>query len=236
MDFTAIDYILAAILILALPVYGTWEHRRLVHSLELGKSSARMNAYIITMFVEWMLSIIVLAWWLFNQRALPDLGLALNTGLGWKIGSSLTLIACALLVLQTIVVLRSRGKLQEVREQIKPLQALLPHDKREIRAFTALSITAGICEELLYRGFLFAFLSSMLGVWQAALLSSLAFGVGHAYQGLTGILKTGAVGLVMAGLLLLTGSLWAPMILHAMLDVNSGYLGHKAIKQFASES
>jgi membrane protease YdiL (CAAX protease family) len=34
----------------------------------------------------------------------------------------------------------------------------------------------------------------------------------------------------MAGLLLLTGSLWAPMLLHAVLDVNSGYLAHKTLQ------
>ena len=41
------------------------------------------------------------------------------------------------------------------------------------------SITAGVCEELLYRGFLMAHLASFFGTWPAV-LSSLAFGIVHA--------------------------------------------------------
>jgi membrane protease YdiL (CAAX protease family) len=227
MEFHIFDYVLVSVLVLVLPVYGTWEHRRLMLDLDKGYPNARMNAYKITMIVEWTLSLIVIAWWIYKQRALPDLGLGFETGPGWKIGSALTLIACGLLVLQTVVIMRSSKKMEDVRKQIEPLQALLPHNGREARTFAALSITAGLCEELLYRGFLFAFFYSVLGVWQAVALSSLAFGLGHAYQGLPGILKTGGVGFVAAGLLLLTGSLWAPMLLHAVLDLNSGYLGHK---------
>lgn len=235
MEFTVIDYVLISILTLVLPAYGTWEHRRLLQELDAGRPNARLNAYKITMSVEWVLSFIVLSWWLFKRRALSDLGLGFETGLGWIIGGALTLIACGLLVAQTYTVLRSGKKMEEVRNQVEPLKALLPHDKREVRAFAALSVTAGICEELLYRGYLFAFIASVLGVWQAVVLSSLVFGIGHAYQGVTGILKTGGAGLVAAGLLLITGSLWAPMLLHVMLDLNSGYLGHRAIKLLESE-
>jgi len=229
MELRVFDFILVSVLVLALPVYGTWEHRRLVQELDLGRSNARLKAYVVTMSMEWLLSLIVISWWVFQRRALSHLGLAFGGGLGWKIGGALTLIACVLLVTQTLVVIRSRQKLGDVQKQIEPLKALIPRDGRELRAFSALSITAGVCEELLFRGFLLVFLTALLGTLPAVALSSLAFGAGHAYQGVTGILKTGGVGLVLAGLFLLTGSLWPPMLLHAMLDVNSGYLGYRAL-------
>ena len=72
---------------------------------------------------------------------------------------------------------------KDASKQIEPLRALLPHDSRELQTFCALSITAGVCEELLYRGFLIVFLSSAFGVLPAVALSSLVFGIAHAYQG-----------------------------------------------------
>jgi membrane protease YdiL (CAAX protease family) len=228
MEFDFFDYILLSILIIVLPVYGAWEHRRLHQRLETGKANARIKDYIITMVIEWSLTIIVLAWWLYQRRTLSDLGLGLETDLGWLIGSAVALIACGLYVAQTIGVLGNNKKLEQTREQIEPLRALLPQNRREMRAFYALSITAGICEEILYRGFIFAFFYSLFGPWAAIVLSAIVFGFGHAYQGITGILKTGGAGLVMAGLFLLSGSLWVLMLLHAVVDASGGYLGYRA--------
>ena len=58
-------------------------------------------------------------------------------------------------------------------------------------------MTAGVCEELVYRGFMIAYFSAALGVsfWVAAVLSSVAFGIAHFYQGPAGILRTGLVGM-----------------------------------------
>ena len=68
-----------------------------------------------------------------------------------------------------------------------------------------------------------------MDLWLAVVLSSIAFGFGHMYQGKIGIVKTGGIGLALAGLYVLTGSLWAPMVLHAFVDVNSGFVGRKAM-------
>ncbi len=47
------------------------------------------------------------------------------------------------------------------------VEYLLPHSRDELRWFTALSVTAGVCEELLYRGFLFWVLKAYVGVARA---------------------------------------------------------------------
>jgi membrane protease YdiL (CAAX protease family) len=62
------------------------------------------------------------------------------------------------------------------------------------------------------------------------LLAAAIFGLGHAYQGPKGILKTGLVGLVLGGLFALTGSLWAPMLVHVVMDLLAGYVGRRAIQ------
>jgi membrane protease YdiL (CAAX protease family) len=108
---------------------------------------------------------------------------------------------------------------EAVRKVGKSLQNMLPTDEEEFRAFTVLCVTAGIVEELLYRGFLIWYLNAVLPLWAAVVVSAIVFGLGHAYQGARGIVKTGAVGLAIAGLYLLAGSLWVPMVLHAAVDI-----------------
>ena len=92
----------------------------------------------------------------------------------------------------------------------------------EGRWFTALGLSAGICEELLYRGFLVAYLASFLGLWPGALAAGAVFGIAHLYQGWGGIVRTGIFGVVFALLYAWSGQLWGLVILHAAVDVLNG--------------
>ena len=100
-----------------------------------------------------------------------------------------------------------------------------------MRLFRGVSVTAGVCEEILFRGFLIWYLATFFGLTVAVFASSAVFGLGHAYQGAGGILKTGVIGLVMAGLYVLSGSLWPPVALHAATDVVNGGIAHRVLLQ-----
>ena len=100
--------------------------------------------------------------------------------------------------------------------------ALLPRTTGERRLFTLVGVTAGVCEEWLYRGFFLAVVAAVGGGLPAPVLvavGALAFGLAHAYQGVAGIVTTGVLGGVMAGLYLGTGSLLLPVLLHALIDL-----------------
>jgi membrane protease YdiL (CAAX protease family) len=88
--------------------------------------------------------------------------------------------------------------------------------------FTVVGVTAGVCEEWLYRGFFLAVVAALAGGLPTGLLvvvAAVAFGLAHAYQGPVGILTTGLLGGVMAALYLQTGSLLLPVLLHAAIDL-----------------
>lgn len=105
----------------------------------------------------------------------------------------------------------------------KRLDFFLPTTREERLWFAALCITAGVCEEVLYRAYLIRYLSDFpwhIGLGLALVVSSVCFGLGHGYQGLSGILSTGLVGAMMSAIFFATGSLWLPMILHAFIDLN----------------
>jgi membrane protease YdiL (CAAX protease family) len=76
---------------------------------------------------------------------------------------------------------------------------------------------------------LFAYLNVPLAVIAGAVI----FGVEHVYQGVRGVVKTGVVGLMMIGVVWLTGSLIPAMVIHAMFNVTTGVLAYVA---YSSES
>ena len=76
---------------------------------------------------------------------------------------------------------------------------------------------AAFGEELLFRGFLQGRLQGLL----AALVQAALFGLAHAYQGATGILVTGLLGLVFGLLYLRAKSLWPLVLAHGLIDTLS---------------
>ena len=77
---------------------------------------------------------------------------------------------------------------------------------------------------MIFRGFLIAYLNAALGTpfWVAAVLSSVVFGLAHAYQGPAGIPRVALLGGLFALLYGMTGSLWAPIVAHTAMDIASG--------------
>ena len=102
------------------------------------------------------------------------------------------------------------------------LAVALPHSRRELGWFIALSLSAGFCEEFLFRGYLIWALQPLLGLWGGSGLSVVAFALVHSYQGREGILKTGTVAILFTLVVLGCGSLWPAIALHVVLDVGSG--------------
>jgi membrane protease YdiL (CAAX protease family) len=105
---------------------------------------------------------------------------------------------------------------------LRPMAGLLPRSRPERWAFAAVAVTAGVTEEVLYRGFLmwWSVLAAPVGGYGGAmLLTSAAFGLGHAYQGVVPALLAGLAGLGLAVLAFSTGSLLLPVLLHVLVDL-----------------
>lgn len=226
----ALDHLLALVLVLFLPVYGARGYRRFVAAVRSGRPGVRLREYRKTMAMEWLVAAgCLLAWW-GSGRAWVDLGFALPQGASTWIGLGGAAVGLAFLVGQWVAVCRlDAGGLARLQEQIEPVRELLPQSDAEYRAFRLLSLTAGTCEELLYRGFLVAYAATFLGLWPAVGTTSAVFGIAHWYQGRSGVLKTGLVGLLMGVLYAASGSLLWPAILHVAIDLQGGAIGHRVL-------
>jgi membrane protease YdiL (CAAX protease family) len=91
----------------------------------------------------------------------------------------------------------------------------------------ALPVVAGF-EELLFRGVLVGAFAAGFGLspWLLAVLSSVAFALGHGAQGPVGILVTGTLGFLLAALFVVTGSLLAVVVAHYLVNALE-FVGHE---------
>ena len=100
--------------------------------------------------------------------------------------------------------------------------SLLPRNRPEIAHAAAMSIAAGISEELAFHLFLPLLVAVVTGnAFVAFGVAVAAFGAMHLYQGRAGVIATTLVGALMAAIYLMTGELWLAMLLHALIDLNS---------------
>jgi len=109
-----------------------------------------------------------------------------------------------------------------VLKTIGNVGSLLPRNRPEIAHAAAMSIAAGISEELAFRLFLPLLVALVSGsAFVAFGVAVAAFGAMHVYQGRAGVVATTLVGALMAAVYLMTGELWLAMVLHALIDLNS---------------
>jgi membrane protease YdiL (CAAX protease family) len=221
----------AGYLVLGEPVVGAVLHRRFEGRLRTD-AGARRSFYRRLLVLEWGLALLALVIWL----SAPDVDAA-AVGLRWPDGWPGPLAGALALLVVVFVIASTRalrgGALTQLpvrtdadgRHAELPVHAtlaLLPRTPGERRLFTVVGLTAGICEEWLYRGFFLAVVSAVAGGPPAGVLvivAAAAFGLAHAYQGVGGVLTTAVLGAVMATLYLDTRSLLLPVVLHALIDL-----------------
>lgn len=135
----------------------------------------------------------------------------------------LSLALSVVLTIGLVLVMRPMWRRAVARKDAR-IQLLTPRTSGERVLWVAVSIAAGVAEEVAYRGVLWVTLERWIGSPMiAAVVASLAFGVAHALQGWRGVVVVTAVALGMHGLVRVTGSLLAPILVHVAYDVIAGF-------------
>jgi len=227
---TIVDHVYFLLIAVAAPVVGYISFQRLLRRVAAGQNISPAHLYKFTMASHWTLFALLLVLWAVSGRAWSDLGFSLEFDTRFIVGALFTVGMIVVLILQ----LRLIGRASE--EDLGDLHFLFPRTPGELRGFYGLSLTAGIVEEALWRGFLFWYLGHFMPLWAAAIVSAAGFGIAHAYQGLTAVPRIVLVGAAFAGLYLLTGSLLLPIILHALVDLLQGRAVYGMLRRSASVS
>jgi membrane protease YdiL (CAAX protease family) len=107
----------------------------------------------------------------------------------------------------------------------KSVDSLLPKSLVEVLVWIATCITAGICEEMAFRGYLQRQFHALTGniAW-AILLQALVFGIAHGYQGWRNVVVISVLGVLFGVFAAWRKNLRANMVVHAWADVWEGWL------------
>ena len=104
---------------------------------------------------------------------------------------------------------------------------LVPQDATGRLVWVGVSFTAGFTEEVMFRGYLMTRLRLVFKLpnWVVpTIVSALAFGACHAYQGVPGLIVISVYGLMFSLLYIRTGSIWPCIIAHFFQDFSALFI------------
>ncbi len=181
----------------------------------------------------WVLVAFGAAIWMASGRTWTSFGFTVPEG--WRLWTAialfLALAAYHVFALATLV--RSADARASVRRQVGPVTSVVPHTRAELYWFGGVSLTAGFCEEFLFRGYFIWVFAPWLGWWGAAALSLPFFALAHIYQGWNGVFRTGLVGAFFTLTVAIFDSLWPAIALHALIDLGAGAMAWLALRDEA---
>jgi len=133
--------------------------------------------------------------------------------------------------ISALFVLAAVGYLLHTGSSVESIRFLAPVGSIELAMWVLISVSAGICEETVFRGY---FQRQFIG-WTGnavvgMLISAMVFGACHIYQGGKHAIIIGVYGALFGALSLYRRSLKPGMIAHALQDTCSGVLLSMMIK------
>jgi uncharacterized protein len=210
---------LLVLLIIGTSILGTR------HTRGGGLARSHFETYAFSIGWEWVLA--GFAMWGLRLRRTPLRQVCgkWSTGFrGWMsdFGGALLFWLLAMSVLAAVGVL---FRLSHMENAQKKLAELAPTSLKEMSIWIALSVSAGICEEFVFRGYVQQQFSRLSGrVWVGVLTSSLLFGAAHGYEGLSGMIAITLFGAMFSVLAIRSSGLRKGMMAHAWHDTFTGAL------------
>jgi hypothetical protein len=166
---------------------------------------------------------VVVAIWYWNKRPFELMGFRAP-----EPGVTAAILAGVLVVLYVFDVMYSMLSPQELaktQEQWESSVPFLPEKYRELPAYTFMCITAGVCEEIMYRGFLVNYFIDPMSrefPYMAAIFPAVLFSIAHFYQGYMAMFKIFLLSMLFALIFIFSKSLLYVVIIHFLIDFAGG--------------
>lgn len=227
-SFTTWDHLLVLALTSAVLLW-CWRYPSLVRADVAGTPGGRLRYYPVEIVPLWVLAGGVIALWLAARR--PWGALLLGGSAPWRLALGWALAGAYvwLTLSQRRKVLARPERLARLVSALGGVRPMLPRTRGERNGFAVLAITAGTCEELLFRGFVLWYATAWTGPVGGFLISSMFFGIMHVYLGVEQVPRTAIVGMFFYVVAMTSGSLCPAMVCHVVADLVSGDLGYRAL-------
>ena len=220
---TISTHVLVLIIGLIYPAYFLFTYKKTNNRIK-NDANYRLVDYKQTIFIFWVLT------WLVISNTFIDKSMALNFYPAFNIiGIILAALILIFIILQIVTSkVSTMEKAESVIEKMKDNYHYLPKSKREFIWFNLLSLSAGICEEIIFRLFIFSYLLENTNLAIAFILTNIIFAITHVGSGKQHILSAFILGLLFTAIYYFTSNIWLSMILHSAIDISAGFLGYYA--------
>lgn len=215
------------------PIFGCVDFKTFQKKVKT-EEKARIHYYVSAIKSLWIPALVIVGLTAVLPLTFKQIGLAPisfnpeTLGAGLTAFSMAAVASCTMVLVALIIGSQYNSKLRKKlgkmkKEEISKISyaELLPVSKEEKKIWVLVSLTAGITEEIIYRGFLIFALGYLFpdwSIWAVLFFASLIFGLAHTYQGFSGVVRTAFVGMWLSVAYIGFGSLIPLMILHALID------------------
>ena len=216
------------------PIIGHFNFKRFKVDVRESQD-ARLKFYKSTIVGLWIPTVFILLLVAFTELTLKDIGLSLPSIDTTTLGPLVTYSVFAVGFLYLMIILyysigyqfsdKIRTKYEEAKQKEYAnvgFSEMLPASNKEKKLWSYVSLTAGITEEIIYRGFLIfavAYLFPNLSIWFVIFSASILFGLAHTYQGfIAGVIRTSVFGLIFSVLYIGIGSILPLIVFHFLID------------------
>ena len=122
-----------------------------------------------------------------------------------------------------------------LKSRMDEMQYIIPVNWDEFKPYIFLAFSAGICEEIVFRGFLITYIFHYIGDMPygqeiAMVIPALVFSLSHLYQGWWAVLKIFIIALLFGAIFIFSGSLILVILIHIFIDLVSGLAGVMSYK------
>ncbi len=169
---------------------------------------------------------------------------ALSLGTAWSLGIPLFasyrpavghwLAAAGVLVTALAVFLGWPEWRRQAASGDRRIQLIAPIDATDHALWAAVSVLAGVGEEITYRGVLYWIVYQLTGSAAASVVAAATiFGVSHLVQGWRAVPVITGFAVVFHGLVMFTGSLYPAMAVHVLYDLIAGVAYGRYVRALA---
>ncbi len=228
-----ISYLILAVLVgLIVPIYSMLGNGEKIKELILESPELKISMYVQSIIFQWILVGLILLSLFYNGDSLDKVGLDFLDQplmiLGLFGGGLLSLWIFDNYDIPKL-------NLEKFRKKNKDLLYLFPTNQKEHNWTVAISFTAGICEEIIFRGFTFWQLSQFLPITPSILIVNLLFALSHFATKMKNMVFAFLFGIFWSITFIYTGSLWLAMLMHIIIDLYSLTRGKKYFEKIKAD-
>lgn len=220
MDFNWFDHLFAFLIIIVIPALSLKSDKmseEVIQSLPLKKHLFFSNGLMLIIS-----ALLVITSWNISNREWSGMGFSL-------VDFNIKVIYLCIIIITFYLADIFFGAINKEydKNKLENLKFIIPLNWKEYRSYIFLAISAGICEEIIFRGFLISYLYHFLswmdyGNYISVAIPSIIFSLSHLYQGWWAVVKIMFIALILGFIFLYSGSLIPVIIIHIFIDLTSG--------------